>query len=89
MLPPELRRLGWMENENFVFERRNAEGHPNRLPELAADLVRAKPDLILAYGNPETAAAKRATSSIPIIMMSGFRLWRLVSCQVSHNRAAM
>jgi putative ABC transport system substrate-binding protein len=89
MLPPELRRLGWMENENFVFEPRNAEGHPNRLPELAADLVRAKPDLILAYGNPETAAAKRATSSIPIIMMSGFRLWRLVSCQVSHNRAAM
>src|SRR5262245_16510979 len=44
MLPPALRALGWVENENFVFERRYAEGRPDRLPELAADLVRAKPD---------------------------------------------
>jgi putative tryptophan/tyrosine transport system substrate-binding protein len=73
MLPPELRALGWVENENFVFERRHAEGRPDQLPELAADLVRAKPDLILAVGNPETAAAKRATSSIPIVMMFGLQ----------------
>jgi ABC-type uncharacterized transport system substrate-binding protein len=73
LLPTELRALGWVENENFVFERRYAEGQPNRLPELAADLVLAKPDLILAFGNPETAAAKRATSSIPIIMMFGLQ----------------
>src|SRR5262245_51403449 len=73
MLPPALRALGWIENENFVFERRYAEGRPDRLPELAADLVRAKPDLILAVGNPETAAAKRATSSIPIVMMFGLQ----------------
>jgi putative ABC transport system substrate-binding protein len=73
LLPAELRALGWVQNENFVFERRHAEGHPDRLPELAADLVRAKPDLILAFGNPETEAAKRATSSIPIIMMFGLQ----------------
>ena len=73
MLPPELRALGWIENENFVFERRYAEGRPERLPDLAADLIRAKPDLILAVGNPETAAAKRATSSVPIVMMFGLQ----------------
>jgi ABC-type uncharacterized transport system substrate-binding protein len=73
MLPPALRAFGWLENENFVFERRHAEGRPNQLPELAADLVRTKPDLILAVGNPETAAAKRATSSIPIVMMFGLQ----------------
>jgi ABC-type uncharacterized transport system substrate-binding protein len=73
LLPSALRALGWVENENFVFERRYAEGQPNRLPELAADLVRAKPDLILAVGNPETSAAKRATSSIPIVMMFGLQ----------------
>src|SRR5262245_42925707 len=73
MLPPALRTLGWVENENFVFERRHAEGRPDRLPELAADLVRAKPNIILGVGNPETAAAKRATSSIPIVMMFGLQ----------------
>src|SRR5262245_49855350 len=54
MLPPALRALGWVENENFVFERRHAEGRPDRLADLAADLVRATPDIILAVGNPET-----------------------------------
>src|SRR5262245_40492211 len=73
MLPPALRTLGWVENENFVFERRYAEGRPDRLPELAADRVQAKPDIILAVGNPGTAAAKRATSSIPIVMMFGLQ----------------
>jgi putative ABC transport system substrate-binding protein len=73
LFPPELRALGWVENENFTFDRRHAEGRPERLPELAADLVRAKPDLILAFGNPETAAVKRATSSIPIVMMFGLQ----------------
>src|SRR5262245_56219130 len=73
MFPLELRALGWVENENFAFERRHAEGRPERLPDLAADLVRAKPDLILAFGNPETTAAKRATSSIPIVMMFGLQ----------------
>ena len=73
MLPPALHALGWVESENFVFERRHAEGKPDQLPKLAEDLVRAKPDLILAVGNPETAAAKRATSSIPIVMMFGLQ----------------
>jgi len=73
MLPAALRALGWVENENFVFERRYAEGRPDRLPDLAADLVRAKPDIILAVGNPETAATKHVTSSIPIVMMFGLQ----------------
>jgi len=73
MLPAALRALGWVENENFVFERRYAEARPDRLSDLAADLVRAKPDIILAVGNPENAATKRATSSIPIVMMFGLQ----------------
>jgi ABC-type uncharacterized transport system substrate-binding protein len=62
-----LRELGWSENENIAIEYRWAGESPNRLPELAADLVRLKVDVIIG-STPGALAAQRITTSIPIIM---------------------
>jgi len=59
-----------VEGENVVFERRYAENRLERLPELAADLVRLKVDVIVAAGTLAPLAAKRTTSTIPIVMAS-------------------
>jgi putative tryptophan/tyrosine transport system substrate-binding protein len=65
----ELSKLGWIEGKNFTMEYRFAENKgPDRLPELAADLVRLKVDLIVTSGVPPALAAKKATSTIPIVM---------------------
>ena len=70
----DLRRLlregGLVEGQNLVIEFRYAEARYERLPELAAELVRLEPDLIMARGGPGATAAKRATSTIPIIFYS-------------------
>src|SRR5215467_2440982 len=66
----ELRKLGWIEGKNISIEYRYAEGKLDRYPELAADLVRLKVDLIVASGGATPLAAKRATSTIPIVMTS-------------------
>jgi putative ABC transport system substrate-binding protein len=66
----ELRQLGWIEGKNLVFEERYAENRPDRLPELAAELVRLKVDIIVAAGTLAPLAARHATSTIPIIMTS-------------------
>jgi putative ABC transport system substrate-binding protein len=68
----ELSKLGWIEGKNIAIEYRFAENKgPERLKELAADLVRLKVDLIVAVGTPSALAAKSATSTIPIVMASG------------------
>ena len=64
----ELRKLGWIEGKNFTIEYRFAEQKLERLPELAAELVRLKVDLIVTSGGPTPFAAKNATSTIPIVM---------------------
>src|SRR6266496_6097375 len=64
----ELSKLGWSEGKNITIEYRFAEQKPERLPELAADLVRLKVDLIVAPAGPSVLAAKGATTSIPIVM---------------------
>src|SRR5262245_6288406 len=64
----EMSRLGWIEGKNVAFEYRFAEQKNERLPELAADLVRLKVDLILVPGVPPALAAKKATTTIPIVM---------------------
>ena len=64
-----LRALGWVEGRNLVIEFRWAEGQVSRLPELAAELVRLKVDLIVAPASSAALAAKQATSSIPIVMI--------------------
>ena len=64
----ELSKLGWIEGKNITIEYRFAEQKLERLPELAADLVRLKVDLIVASGGPTPLAAKKATTTIPIVM---------------------
>ena len=66
-----LRDLGWVAGQNVVFEPRYAAGHTDRLPALAAELVRLKVDVIVTFLNQETLAAKQATNSIPIVMVLG------------------
>jgi putative ABC transport system substrate-binding protein len=64
----EVRKLGWIEGKNITIEYRFAEGRNDRLAELAADLVRLKVDLIVVTGTEATLAAKRASTTIPIVM---------------------
>jgi putative ABC transport system substrate-binding protein len=63
-----LRDRGYVDGENIIVEFRWAEENYNRLPELAAELVRLKVDILVTYGTPGTLAAKRATTTIPIVM---------------------
>ncbi len=63
-----LRELGYVEGKKIVIERRFADGKLDRLPALAAELVRLKVDLIATTGGAATRAAKEATSTIPIVM---------------------
>jgi putative ABC transport system substrate-binding protein len=64
-----LRELGYIERQNIVFEYRYAEGKLDRFPELAAELVRLKVDIIMVAGGTRTIrAAKNATKTIPIVM---------------------
>ena len=65
-----LHDLGYVEGRDFVMDYRWAEGHPERLPELAADLVRAQVDVIVTSGTPATYAAMQATKTIPIVFRS-------------------
>ena len=63
-----LRDLGYVEGQNLVIEFRWAQGKYERLPELATELVRLKPDVLVTHGVPGTLAAKRATDTIPIVI---------------------
>jgi putative ABC transport system substrate-binding protein len=66
-----LRDLGWGEGQNVVIERRNAGGHEERLPGLAAELINLKVDVILAAGGPASLnAARETTKTIPIVMVA-------------------
>src|SRR5262245_1349655 len=64
----EITKLGWIEGKNITIEYRFAEQKPERAPELAADLVRLKVDLIVTTGGPQVSAVKKATAIIPIVM---------------------
>jgi putative tryptophan/tyrosine transport system substrate-binding protein len=65
----ELRKLGWVEGKNISIEYRFAEQKDDRTRELAAELVRLNVDLIVTSGNPTALEAKKATSTIPIVMV--------------------
>jgi putative ABC transport system substrate-binding protein len=64
-----LRELGYVEGRNLAVERRFAAFKYDRLPDLAADLVRLKPDVIVTGGNPSIAALKQATTTAPIVVV--------------------
>ena len=64
-----LRDLGWVDGHNLAFEYRYAEGNPERLPDLAADLVRLKVEIIVTHSGAPIRAAKEATRTIPIVMV--------------------
>jgi putative tryptophan/tyrosine transport system substrate-binding protein len=63
-----MRELNYVEGRNLIVRRAFADGKADRLPGLVADLVQAKVDVIVTTSTPETLAAKRATSTIPIVM---------------------
>jgi putative tryptophan/tyrosine transport system substrate-binding protein len=65
-----LREFGYAEGQNFAFEFRSADGNVDRLPALAADLVRLPVDVIVATFTPCALAAKQATTTIPIVMVA-------------------
>ena len=67
-LVDELRNLGYVEGRNLLIEYRSAEGQASPFPELAAELIRLKVDVIVTRGTPAALAAKKATTSIPIVM---------------------
>src|SRR4029077_10393891 len=67
-----LRELGYIEGQNLIIlEHSSAQGREERLPQIAAELVRLKPDVIVASGNAATEAAKKATTTIPIVFEHG------------------
>jgi putative ABC transport system substrate-binding protein len=63
-----MRALGYVEGQNLVIEYRSADGRLERLPALAVELIRLRPDVIVTRGTPPALAAKNATSTIPIVM---------------------
>ena len=63
-----LRKLGYVEGQNLVIEYRSAEGHAERFPDMASELLRLKVDLIVTRGTPAVQAAKNAAGAIPVVM---------------------
>src|SRR5437868_13413946 len=62
-----LREAGYVEEKNFVIDYRSADGRPEKFRDLAADLARARPDIVVTRGSPAALAAQ-ATLRVPIIM---------------------
>ena len=71
VLRQRLGEFGYVEGKNIAFEYRSAEGKIDRLPDLAAELVRLKVDVIVTLSTPAAVAAKNATTTIPIVMAGG------------------
>jgi putative ABC transport system substrate-binding protein len=66
-----LAELGYAEGKNLIFDFRSAEGHPERLPQIAGDFVKTNPDVIVAgFGTATAMAAQAATASIPVVFTS-------------------
>jgi putative ABC transport system substrate-binding protein len=70
-----LRERGYIDGQSIIIEYRSAQGREERLAEIAAELVRLKPEVIVANGNSATDAARKATTTIPIVFMHGDPIW--------------
>src|SRR6266852_1227478 len=66
-----LRERGWVEGQNIAFEDRTTVGHYSRLPDVAAELVRLRVDVIVTLGTTPALAARKATGTIPIVTTAG------------------
>jgi putative ABC transport system substrate-binding protein len=66
----ELRGLGWVEGRNLVVDVRGAEGQPDRLPALVAELVAGKPDIIVAVAPQPARAARDAAGAVPVVFVA-------------------
>jgi putative ABC transport system substrate-binding protein len=66
-----LRERGWVEGQNIAFEDRTRVGHSSRMPDVAAELVRLRVDVIVAWGTTTALAARKATGTIPIVTAAG------------------
>ena len=66
-----LKELGWVEGDNLVIEQRYSHGIGDQYPKLAAEFVRLKMDALVTDGGPATAASQKATTTIPIVFVSG------------------
>jgi hypothetical protein len=78
------RELGWVNGQNMLVEKRWAEGQIDRLPQLAADLINSKVDVILALGGFAAVAAKRATRTIPVVFSAPFPVERGIVNSLAH-----
>jgi putative ABC transport system substrate-binding protein len=83
-----LRDHGWIEGKNLTIDYRSAEGHPERLPPLAAELVALKPDLLVGPSPQVAVALKLATATIPIVFVGVFDPWRAALSKACRARAA-
>jgi len=83
-----LRDLGYLEGKNILIDYRWAEGNYDRLSDLAGELVRLRVDILVTHGTPGTIAAKRATTTIPIIMRPAPMPWLRALSKASRDREA-
>jgi putative ABC transport system substrate-binding protein len=74
-----LRALGYVEGQNVVIEYRSADGRSERFPELAAELIKLAPDVLVTRGTPAATAAQQATTTIPIVMAAIGEPFRVVA----------
>jgi putative tryptophan/tyrosine transport system substrate-binding protein len=78
--------LGWVAGQNLMIEPRHAEGQLDRLPGLAAELVQLKVGMIVALGTSAALAAKRATATIPIVIVAGDPVGTGLVASLAHPR---
>jgi len=83
-----MRELGYDNGRNIAYETRWAEGELERLPGMAEDLVKFKPDVMLVANTPSVIAAKKATTTIPIVMVGVGTLWELDSWTILRDPGA-
>jgi putative ABC transport system substrate-binding protein len=80
----ELQRLGFIEGENLIIDRYSAEGKRERYADLAREVVNSKPDLIAVAGTPLTLALMAATTSIPIVAITGDPIRQGIVSNIAH-----